>query len=469
MFAGHAVRGVEQEDRRQSLGAPNRLELGQGQHDQGDHRRADRIQRLLECLAVDLGRHRAFRGKRLGRQHRAQQQIEALEHALAPVVELAAAAIRGAHMLPRDARRAFGTGGERAAEIIMMLVEPFMQHRIALSGSDLHPGAAGVGDGIVDSSHIVAEVLEDGGSLRDFARDVALHELAEVRMKRDPKFFRQALEDRNVGNPRMRQRVGIRRMIADHRVHEERGVAHSPHDRAMHGGVVPLLHPERRVVRDPAVGRLQPVASGVTCGDSHRSAAIGSGRNRHDAARDRSRSASRRASGRALEIPRIASRAEQQVLGECGVAELGRVGLADHDRAGRLQARDLDRILVGHIVFERLRSIAGHQPDSVFEVFDPEWQPRQRADFFAARDLLVERARLGHCGVAAQRNECIELRVGGIYSPNRHIHQFAGLELALANHRSKFVRWFPIQFTHRRHLPCRTDALAMFTTTSPLV
>ena len=41
LLAGDAVGGVEQEHRRQAVGAPDRLELGQGQHDQGDHRRPE--------------------------------------------------------------------------------------------------------------------------------------------------------------------------------------------------------------------------------------------------------------------------------------------------------------------------------------------------------------------------------------------------------------------------------------------
>src|ERR1017187_4246968 len=99
----------------------------------GEH---DGVQRVLERLAIDLGRHRTLRGKGLGRKHGTQQQVEALEHALAPIVELAAASIRGAVMLPRDASRAFGAGGERAAEILAILVEPFMQHRVALRRAD---------------------------------------------------------------------------------------------------------------------------------------------------------------------------------------------------------------------------------------------------------------------------------------------------------------------------------------------
>ena len=41
LLAGDAVGDVEQEDRRQAVGAPHRLQLGQGQHDQGDHRRPE--------------------------------------------------------------------------------------------------------------------------------------------------------------------------------------------------------------------------------------------------------------------------------------------------------------------------------------------------------------------------------------------------------------------------------------------
>src|ERR1700674_4755741 len=122
-----------------------------------------------------------------------------LEHALAPLVELETAPIRTAIVFPGDARRALSAAQKRAAEILAMLVEHFVQLRVALGRAELHPGAPGVGDRIVDSRHLMTEVLEHGDSFHYFAHHVALHELAEVGMKRDAKFFRDAREDRIVG------------------------------------------------------------------------------------------------------------------------------------------------------------------------------------------------------------------------------------------------------------------------------
>src|SRR5258705_2194923 len=96
-------------------------------------------------------------------------------------------------------------------------------------------------------------------------------------MKRDTKFFRDALEYRIVGNSRMRHRVGIRRMVANDRIHEDRGVANGAGERSIDGGVVPLQHPERRVVRNSSLRRFEAVASGVTGGGLHPAASVWSG------------------------------------------------------------------------------------------------------------------------------------------------------------------------------------------------
>ena len=61
---------------------------------------------------------------------------------------------------------------------------------------------------------------------------------------------------------------------------------------------------------------------------------VGAGRERHHAGRQRHRRAAGRAGAGLLGVERIAGRAVHRVHGIGAGAELGRVGLADHDRAG---------------------------------------------------------------------------------------------------------------------------------------
>ena len=70
------------------------------------------------------------------------------------------------------------------------------------------------------------------------------------------------------------------------------------------------------------------------------------------------------------QIPRVARYTKQQVFGECGVAEFGRVGFADNDGAGSFQTSDLDRIFLRNVVLERHRAERRRHSCDILEIFN---------------------------------------------------------------------------------------------------
>src|SRR5205807_3584569 len=72
---------------------------------------------------------------------------------------------------------------------------------------------------------------------------------------------------------------------------------------------------------------------------------------------ERDRGAAARPPTRKRRIPRIARRAEDRVEGVRAGAELGTVGLAEDDRARRLQPLDDQGIVLGDAVLEDLRAL----------------------------------------------------------------------------------------------------------------
>ncbi len=140
---------------------------------------------------------------------------------------------------------------------------------------------------------------------------------------------------------------------------------------------------------------------------------------------------------------------KQQIPGKGGMAELGRVGLADHDRTRRLEPRDLHRVLVREVILERRRAEGSGHAGDVLEVLDAQRQSGQRSRRGAARELFVQRARLGHRLVEAGRAKGVELRIQRFDPRDRRRHQLARLEFAPANHREQLASRHPMQISHR--------------------
>ena len=77
-------------------------------------------------------------------------------------------------------------------------------------------------------------------------------------------------------------------------------------------------------------------------------------------------------------VPRIAGGAEHRVERVRARAPLGRVGLADHDRAGLAQPGGQQRVLVGDVIAERRRAVGGAHTGRVDQVLVRDRQAVQR-------------------------------------------------------------------------------------------
>jgi hypothetical protein len=118
----------------------------------------------------------------------------------------------------------------------------------------------------------------------------------------------------------------------------------------------PLERGERRPGHT-AARRLQPEHPAARRGDPDRPAAVRPVRDRQQAGRKRRGRAAARASGGPGEVVGVAGRPEDVVVGLRAVAELGHVGLADHDRSGGPEALDHERVLVRHVALVELRAV----------------------------------------------------------------------------------------------------------------
>ena len=156
-------------------------------------------------------------------------------------------------------------------------------------------------------------------------------------------------ERRDVGHRRVRRgRVGG--VVAGHRGEHVGGVLDGARERP--DLVERRAEGEQAVARDAAVGRLEADDAAQRGRLADRAAGVGAERDRRQAGRHRDRRAAARAAGDAVERPRVAGDAERRVLGRRAHRELVAVGLAEDDRAGRLEALDGRRRVGRHEALE---------------------------------------------------------------------------------------------------------------------
>jgi hypothetical protein len=112
-----------------------------------------------------------------------------------------------------------------------------------------------------------------------------------------------------------------------------------------------------------------------------------------------------------------------QVLGQCTRSKLGRVGLADDDRTGGAQPRDLCRVVRREGVAEQPRAVAGRQAGNVLEVLDPERDALERTRITGVDPVLGDaRRRVQLVGVTATAHR-MQDRFAAIELRERVLHQ----------------------------------------------
>ena len=150
-------------------------------------------------------------------------------------------------------------------------------------------------------------------------------------------------------------------------------------------------------------------------------------------------------------VPRIAGNAEHLVEGLGAGAEFGRVGLADHQRAARLEIAHPEIGFGRDVVLVDRRAEGGAHAFDVVEILDAD---RQAAE--PARMRLVERLEAGDAGAGAleaQGRHRVEAGIGRRHPLLGSVDQFGRRHLALAQQVDRLPRRQPPQLRrHARHL-----------------
>ena len=133
------------------------------------------------------------------------------------------------------------------------------------------------------------------------------------------------------------------------------------------------------------------VVRGGVAQRSHEVAAVG---HRLHAQRETHRRAAARSARRARRVPGIARDAEHRVVRVRAQAEFGRVGLADHDAAGALHARDHEVVEGGNVVGEERRAERGANAGGGRHVLDRHRKPVEHAAVGAGIEFRVARVGL---------------------------------------------------------------------------
>ena len=168
------------------------------------------------------------------------------------------------------------------------------------------------------------------------------------------------------------------------------------------GGRVHRHAPERGLQAD------EPAEAGR---NSNRAGPVGAERQRPQSGRDGRRSAAGRPTRRAREIPWVARLAEQGIVGRAAPGELGEVGPAHEDRAGRPQPRHARGILGRDEVRQQARAEGGPLAGRPEIVLDRHGNAVERAERPAGHHRLLGRARLGQRSLGVDEDVGAQPRV----------------------------------------------------------
>jgi hypothetical protein len=148
-------------------------------------------------------------------------------------------------------------------------------------------------------------------------------------------------------------------------------------------------------------------------------------------------------------VPRVARWTEQQVGRVPLRRELGKVGLADHDRAGGAEARD-DHRVVPRLRRRRedLRSERRPHPGDIGHVLHQERQPREHTGLGAAGDRGVEPSRVVERLVGAEGNDRPQVGVQCFDPAQRLGYELVCAQAPLADRSGQRTELHPLVIAH---------------------
>ena len=202
----------------------------------------------------------------------------------------------------------------------------------------------------------------------------------------------------------------VLRVISRHRVEQRARCRRrsAPSARLDRGST--RTRPCRSAIRDPYVGfsPQMPLKRGRL---ADRSAGVGTGCRRCQSRGDRGSRTARRTAGHARRIPRIAHGAVVARFARRAHRELVHVGLAEHHRAGRVEARDDGCVVRRDEVVEHLRTAARTDAARAEDVLVRDRQTGQRRRPFRSRSVASAAAACASARSARHRDEAVVARV----------------------------------------------------------
>ena len=286
----------------------------------------------------------------------------------------------------------------------------------------LLPAVARRGPARVDGLHVATQLSEGHGGLGGDGADLGVHRVGEAKVVAvgDAQSLHAPAERLQVIDARGGERVLVALVGSGAHIHHERRVGHGPR----HGADVrEAPRAARRVGRDAPVGGLQAEDPRAGGGDADRAAAVGPDVKRAQSRRRGRGRAAGRASRRPLEVPGIARRPEEEVVGRADPAEGRRVRLAEHDRAGALHALDHRGVLGGHVVAVERRAECRAHPLGHDEVLHREGHAVERPEQSTpSHQGALGRLRLPPRGLVGQRHKGVELRIDPLDPVEDRVH-----------------------------------------------
>ena len=228
-----------------------------------------------------------------------------------------------------------------------------------------------------------------------------------------------------------------------HRIEHQRRILGAAGERAMDLAGVPAerhrmvrREPRRRPDSDDAAERRRNADRGAEIG--------GLGERQHPRG-DRDRRAARRPRRRQRRVPGIAGRAEHRIDGVGAGREFRRVGLAEQDGAGRLEAADHLGVFSGNEVGVERRTIGGADAGGLGHVLDAEGQAFERRGRLACHDLRLGTPRRLAGRVGGERHDRIEAGIEARDCREMRIEHFDRAHRPRAHHRGELDGGFSRQ------------------------
>ncbi len=222
----------------------------------------------------------------------------------------------------------------------------------------------------------------------------------------------------------------VPRVRPGHDPQHQRGVRHGAGHRPVVRGVVGV---GERPVGHPAVSRLQAKHAAEMRRQPDRARAVAALVQRAESGRRRGTRPGRGSPGAVAVAPRVMRDAGERAVTDRRPAELGRRGLAEHDRPRLRQPRNQRRVLGRNEALAQMRAVFGRNTLGLSRILDRDGNAVQRADRFARGQPPIRRIGRAQRLFAGQRGKGIDPGLQRFDPPQERCDHLGGRDLLVAD------------------------------------